>query len=313
MTLTAKQRERRKTALGASDIPAIIGKDPFRSAYDLWLDKSGRLPEPDAAEEHDRFAVNNALEPAILQLSAMKLGRPVVKPTATFTHGAGILLANVDGMVEKFAKGQPIVEAKSTSIAEGWGEPDSDQVPSRVLIQVQMQMLCSSSKVAYVARLLGQFGFKFEMYRVEFNEKLAAELLRRAHAFWTDHVEADVAPEVTPFNIPDIDLLSQIDREDKAVEIPAEIIEQFIALNRARIDAEKAEEEAKARLIAALGDGNRGECPGFNVKYTLVKTSKFNAKKFEVAHPDLFNSFKRESGYRKLSASVAKPEKKGKA
>lgn len=310
MTLTAKQRERRKSALGASDIPAVLGRDPFRSPYDLWLEKSGRTPEE---PDNSRFDVANALEPAILMLAEKKLGSKIVKPKTTFTHPGGVILANVDGMVDEFKSGQPIVEAKSTCIDGGWGDPDTDQVPDRVLIQVQIQMACAGSKVAHVARLLGKFGFKFEMYRVLFDAELAAELIKRAHAFWQGNVLADVAPEITPLNVPSLDLLGKIDREDKAVEVPPALVAEYLAANEARKAAEKTEDEIKARLVASLGDAERGTVPGFTVKYGFTKTCKFSPSEFEAAHPDLFNRFKRDGGYRKLLVSAEKPAKASKS
>jgi len=308
MTITDRQRARRKQGLGASDVPAVLGKDPFRSAYDLWLDKTGRLPE-ETADEAARFEVNNALEPAILQLAARRLGQPVVKPTNTFIHPGNVIMANVDGMVEKFARGQPIVEAKSTCLTGDWGDEGTDQVPDRVMIQVQMQMLCAQSGVAYVARLLSKFGFTFSLYRIPFNEGLANELLSRANAFWQNNVVRDVPPEIAASNLPDLDLLGRIDRMDNAVPVAPELVAAFLAANEARKSAEEAESVAKAKLVAALGDSERGDVPGFNVKYGFVSTNKLDAKSLEAAHPDVCAKFMKSGGYRVLRVSPIKAEK----
>ncbi len=312
MTITDKQRARRKQGLGASDIAAIIGRDPFRSAYDLWLDKTGRIPDDTEGDER-RFEVNNALEPAILGLAAKRLGQPVVKPTSTFVYPGGIIMANVDGMVERFARGQPIVEAKSTCMEGDWGEEMSDQVPDRVLIQVQMQMLCSGSKVAYVARLLSKFGFAFSMYRVPFAEELAVELARRADNFWQENVAADVAPEITPFNLPSSDLLGSIDRDDHSVELDPQVVFEYIAAKEDAKKAEKIAEERRVRLLAALGDAEAGYAPGYTVKYGMVKTCKVDMKQLEAAHPDIVDKFRRDGGYRMLLAKpVKQPKENGK-
>lgn len=311
MTITPKQRERRKQGLGASDVAAVIGRDPWRSAYDLFIEKTGMAETED---DPGRFEIANALEPVILQLASKKLGLPVVKPTATFQlpegmPGCGVVMANVDGMVEKFARGQPIVEAKSTCLEGEWGEEGSDQVPDRVLIQAQIQMICAGSQVAYVARLLSKFGFSFSMYRVPLNRDLAVELLRRADDFWTNHVQTGVPPEITPTNMPSLDLLAMVDREDRAVTIPDHVVESYVALNEACKAAEKAKDDAKAVLLAALGTAERGVGAGMQVRHGLVSTSRFDAKAFEAAHPDTFNLFKRESGYRTLRVTKAKENK----
>lgn len=43
MPITQKQREFRRSHIGSSDIAAILGKDPYKTAYDVWLDKTGQL------------------------------------------------------------------------------------------------------------------------------------------------------------------------------------------------------------------------------------------------------------------------------
>jgi len=41
MALTTEQREIRRRYLGSSDIAAIFGMSPWKSAYDVWLEKTG--------------------------------------------------------------------------------------------------------------------------------------------------------------------------------------------------------------------------------------------------------------------------------
>ena len=43
MPITEAQRERRKKHLGSTDLPAILGVDPWRNAYDVWLEKTDKL------------------------------------------------------------------------------------------------------------------------------------------------------------------------------------------------------------------------------------------------------------------------------
>ena len=57
MPITSAQRLARRNHIGASDLPAIMGLDTFKTAADVWLEKRGMLIDsPEAAVEHlERF------------------------------------------------------------------------------------------------------------------------------------------------------------------------------------------------------------------------------------------------------------------
>ena len=114
MAITELQREKRLQSLGASDIPTILGLNPFQSAADLWLVKTGQVEPGDMSEAAE---IGNALEAGIAPLCETRMGVKLVKPTGTFHAANGVMTANVDRMVGKAAKGSPIVEMKSGSTA----------------------------------------------------------------------------------------------------------------------------------------------------------------------------------------------------
>ena len=63
MPITDEQRERRKTRLGSTDIAAILGVDHFRTAYDVYLEKTDKLEEIEAGlvSFEDQFLAYMAL------------------------------------------------------------------------------------------------------------------------------------------------------------------------------------------------------------------------------------------------------------
>ncbi len=46
MPITNRQRKLRQDHIGSSDMAAILGVDPWRTAYDVWLEKTGSRSEP---------------------------------------------------------------------------------------------------------------------------------------------------------------------------------------------------------------------------------------------------------------------------
>ena len=48
--LTPEQLERRRSSIGASDVAAILGLDPYRTGLDIWLQKRGLAEVQDQTE-----------------------------------------------------------------------------------------------------------------------------------------------------------------------------------------------------------------------------------------------------------------------
>jgi putative phage-type endonuclease len=265
MTITEKQLAARNAGIGSSEIAAILGRDPWRSAWDVWAIKTGKAePQP----ENEAMRLGSALERVLLDLAGESLQRRVVAPTSTFVRG--VLRANIDGMLDRFMHGGEIVEAKTTSMTDGWGAHGTNEVPERVALQVQFQMLCAESGVAHVARLSGAFGFAFAMYRVERDDDVCEEIEATCSEWWDKHVVRDIPPEGTP----SLDTLGRMRRQAKKVDIDSTVIARE-RIAKANLEAaEAAYDEAKAAVLLALGDADAGTDGTWSVRYqTASRTS----------------------------------------
>lgn len=309
MGLTDKQREDRARGLGASDVPAALGLDPWRSAYDLWLILTGKVDPPEAGEAAE---IGQVIEGAIGTLTERRTGRKVCRPTATFVADNGAMRANVDFMLDEARKGADIVEAKSTGIVEGWGEPGSDDVPERVLVQVTAQFICSGSQFAHVARLLGRYGFRFDLYDVARNANLAEAVEQGACDFWTKHVLADVPP---PDSYPSLELAKVMKRTPAKVMHWMEpgAVSHYKAWRLAKSNlkvAEELEAERRALVLSCLEDAEAAVDEEGATLVTFFKTKdgqKFDDKRFKAAHPELAKEYtKPVPGHRVLLDKATK-------
>lgn len=301
MAITELQREKRMQSLGASDIPTILGLNPWASAADLWLVKTGRVEAPDSVGE--AAEIGNALEAGIAPLCESRMGVKLVKPTGTFAASNGVMTANVDRMVEVAKRGSPIVEMKTTGMAEDW----KDGVPARVLAQIAAQFICTTSDTATVAVLLGRFGFSLDLHTVSMDDDGMIDLCKtiedRACEWWQTHVVEDTPPGDTP----SMDLLKIRKRvEGKTVPISSLLCKEYEVANKLAKEAEKRADEVKARLIAALGDAEVGDGDGWTAKFTTVNTTRFDAEALKAAYPDLAKQYVKQSSYRKLTVKEAK-------
>lgn len=247
MALTPAQRAVRRLGIGSSDSPAIVGEDPHRTAYDVYLSKTQEVEESRGSEAID---MGNRVEPLLVAWAAEELGVEVQRDVMVHHPTQPLLFANLDSRVVRKPWG---IEAKFTGVADEYGEPGSDHVPNRVLIQALHQMEVAQLERVYVPVLLARRGRPvFEMFQVERNERGQAAIVERDLAFWHDHVEPRIPPSGS---VPSLDLLKRIRREpNKTVEVDPELVARWVAANEARKTAEREENAEKALLLAALGN-----------------------------------------------------------
>ncbi len=299
--ITKKQEQARAAGIGSSEIAAICGIDPWRTAYDVWALKTGKV---EGGEENEAMRLGTRLEPTILALAGEELGQKVVRPSSHFVGCKPYMRANIDGMVETAKRGSPIVEAKSTGVTDGWGQPGTSEVPERVLLQVTWQMMCSSSDLAYIACLSAKYGLAFSLYRVEWDEHLAEELATKAERFW-QCVERDTPPE----GFPSIDVAKAMQRTDSEVAIAEGLFQAERDAKAALAIAEERYESAKGKLIAALGDAKRGVSGPYSINMTQVRTERFDQRAFREAHPDLASQFVAPSTFVRIDIREKKEKK----
>lgn len=290
--LTEKQKTERSKGVGSSDAAAILGLDPFRSSYDVWLEKTGRA-EPFAGNEATRLG--SRLEAPLRAEVAELIGARVVAATSTFTRG--VLRANVDGMVGEAKRGSPLVEIKTTGMLDGWGADGSDEVPERVRMQVMHQMLCSGSDRCYVACLRASRGLAVTVHPVEFDPFTAAAIEDACVEFWERHVLPDIAPDT----VPSMATLARVRRDNPVVvDVPVELIEAERRLREALTAAERLHEEARGRLLAALGTATNGQGGDYIVSYRPVARRTVDLARLRAEAPDVATRYAVESTSRRL-------------
>jgi putative phage-type endonuclease len=176
--------ELRKHGIGASDIPVILGMSKYKTPYELWAEKTGKVePEP-AGEAAER---GHILEDAVATFYEKRT-------SAKTRRSNGICrlkehpwaFCSLDRTIEGE---EGLVEIK-TSTSRAW---ELDPVPDFVQAQVQYQMLVTGAPWVDVAALLGSLNFRIE--RVYANQMEQAVIFNAAQKFW-EAVETDTPPAI---------------------------------------------------------------------------------------------------------------------
>mgnify|MGYP001477650660 CR=1 FL=1 len=290
--ITEKQIEKRKGHIGSSDMAAILGLDPFRTAYDVWIEKTGRLETPvsNSAMVRGRY-----LEDAILRWFETDFGKKIIKNQYRALKQADVPVGvNLDAIVKD--EGRP-VEAKSVGPynQEKWGTPGTDEVPDRVIIQCAVQLLCVDSDLCYVPVYLPYRDFNlFYVYR---NKELEEIILEHAHEFWEKYVLTDTPPEGV---LPTLPYIRNIRRTAKTISIPSSLFEAYDEVNNFLKEAEAKKEQIQAAILAAMGDAEEGVDEITGKRFVLSERSRttIDVNALRKEQPDIAKKYEKKTTYK---------------
>jgi putative phage-type endonuclease len=240
--------ERRRTGLGGSDAAAALGISPWRTPYDLWLEKTGQSDVMTlTATEPMRWGV--LLEPVIIGEYVRRTGREIVPADEMLRHSKyEWMIAHLDGRV---VNGR-ILEVKTARDGRGWGEPGSDEIPSAYLVQCHHYMIVSGAEICDLAVLIG--GSDFRIYEIHADATIAEQLVAREAEFWRQ-VERREPPDPIDLH----DAVSRwgrllIEGAVEADQYELDAIESLRRFREQRKALDEAEEQAKLIIMQALGE-----------------------------------------------------------
>lgn len=311
MTITNKQRDLRRRFIGASDMPALLGCDPFQSAGDVYLSKTADLPAKKMTRAMERGVV---LEPGLIAWAKAQLGTGVANQRRV--HRDGYIAASLDFLIR--ASGEPC-ECKTTlqskmgyekfkELRAHWGEPGTDQVPDNVVIQVMTQLAClrfprgvSLEKEIDKCHIAVLIGLEDPlMYVVDWDPELGERIVTTAKNFMLEHV----IPRNPPAEPASVEIAKTLPRERKTVNIDPALV-TLLALSRTACTlADKAKEKATEAVYHALGNADEG-IGGTRGSVSVTSYQKKN-KVYAPDAPFTIN----ETTVRKLNVTINKEGKK---
>lgn len=188
--LTVQQLEFRKQGIGSSDVAALLGEDPFKGELDVWLDKTGRVPN---SEMNDQAEMGHLLEPIIAARFAKRSGFKIRRMTTMAHKDHSWAMATPDRAI---LNRRELLEAKNVGhrMLRYWrGIGDSYRVPSYVVLQCQWQLLVTGYDAAWVVAFLGGRD-PFEV-RLEADKETQEALLSFVRQWWERHIIGDIEPD----------------------------------------------------------------------------------------------------------------------
>ncbi len=177
----------RKSGIGGSDIAAIMGLNPWKSAFALYAEKHGDVEAEDLSN-NEYVYWGTVLEQVVADRFCELAGKKVRKCGTLQDENYEFMLANVDRLVVGENAGLECKTANGFKAKE-W---DGDEVPDAYYCQCQWYMMITGFEKWYIACLIG--GNHFVWKEIPRNENFVDELRTAAVVFW-DNLENNIAPE----------------------------------------------------------------------------------------------------------------------
>lgn len=190
-----KWLEERKTYVGGSDLGSILGINNFRTALDVYIEKTAEGIVEDTAGEAAYWGT--VLEDVVAGEYAKRTGLDIRTGPGLIRHSEYPFIAcNIDYWV--FDKGnRHILECKTANQMKVscWGEEGTNQIPESYLYQVVYYAAITGAIRVDIAVLIG--GQDFRIYRYDKDEAMEAKLIKVAKKFWNEYILQKTPPKPT--------------------------------------------------------------------------------------------------------------------
>lgn len=187
-SLTQEQLATRHLYLGASEIAAVAGLNPWRSPHDVWLSKMGLADEPGNV----RTRIGELVEPILGQLYCEEEKVEIAHFGSLVHPEHSWMSATPDFFVSGHRR---LGEIKMVGWrAAAFFSEEDDGVPDYYRPQAEWQMeVCDADECDFAA-LLG--GTDFRIYRLKRDREMAGMLIDIGAKFWRDYVVKKVPPPI---------------------------------------------------------------------------------------------------------------------
>ncbi|MEC2165886.1 YqaJ viral recombinase family protein [Bacillus velezensis] len=291
--------ERRK-GIGGSDASVILGLNKWRTAFELWLDKTGQVPVSESASEAAYFG--SILEDIVAKEFEVRSGKKVRRKKSMLKHPEyDFILANVDRMI---VGEKAILECKTTS-EYNLKEWENDEIPADYIVQVQhyLGVLGPEYKKAYFAVLIG--GNKFVWKEIERDDELIEMIFTAEVEFWNAAVLGGVAPALDGSSAAEEYLKKRYaeTESNKVIDLTAvnrERIKQYLQLKESIAELQLQAKELENQIKHEMKEAEYGFIGNYQTSWKPVITNRIDTNKLKEQFPDVYEKVTKEVQYRRF-------------
>lgn len=248
--------------VGGSDAAAIVGLNPFASAYSLWAEKTDRVPP---FEGNLTTEVGTYLEDFVAKKFEEETGKKVRRENHSILNDQyPWAIANVDRVVVGEDAG---LEIKTTSELNTKSFKNGEY-PSQYYAQIVHYLAMTGKQRWYLAVLIGNKEFKW--FTIERDEAEIAALMAAEEEFWKC-VKENRPPEAdghksTTETIKTV--FAQSNDEEVSLFGYEDCLKQYIALGKQIKELKALQDEMANKVKSFMGNAGKGMSDHYKVSWT---------------------------------------------
>lgn len=293
----------RRQGIGGSDAGIIMGLNKYKTAFELWLDKTGQVLPDESAGEAAYWG--NQMEEVVAKEFEKRTGKKVRRSNMMYQHPEhDFMLANVD----RFIVGEDaLLECKTASayLAKEW---ESDEVPATYLVQIQHYLAVTGKSKAYVAVLIG--GNKFIWKEIDRDEELINQIIAFELDFWETNVKGQLAPALDSSSAAEKYLKDRFAKsEDKQIILPKtfnEYLTERANLERDIKLLETRKKEIDNNIKGHMESAEKALSDNYEVSWKSMTSKRVDTKKLKEKFSDIYLTVLMESHSRKFTVKEIK-------
>jgi len=293
----------RKMGITGTDSGAIVGMNPYKSALQVFVDKTTENIE---VFDNEAMKQGRDLEEYVAQRFCETTGKKVRRANAIFSNDEHPwMLADFDRLVVGERAG---LECKTVSAysADKW---KNGAIPLHYQLQIQHYLAVSGYDAWYIAALI--FGKEFIVHKIERDEELIQSLITIEKRFWEQNVLAGIMPDPDGSKTADEVLAKYFPQKEGISVLLPDYMETQLNRRKELVELiEKLETEKKTieqSVKKYLGDSNATEAENesFFVRWKNVETDRVDVDKLKKEAPDVYERFKKTTYSKRLTIKSA--------
>ena len=286
--------KQRSKGLGGSDAGAVVGLNPYKSAYTLWAEKTGQISN--VVEENEAIRLGNDLEDYVAKRFAERENKKIKRSSYCYqSKKFPFMRANVDRLIigENAA-----LECKTANPFKD-GDYSNDIIPPTYYCQCLHYMAVCGFDRMYLAVLVFQKGF-YTYVIDRGNEAVEADiqaLIQAEKDFWA-HVVNGEAPTVDGSESTS-NTLKQLHQSDESVVVDLcdfdEKLDEIKELKEQQKELKARQKTIENELKEILINYDFGRSSIYNVSAKVTTSSRFDVDRFKKENANIYESYKKET------------------
>lgn len=322
----------RRQGVGGSDVAAILGISPFRTARDLYYDKQNIVPAESDEGNWVAKEMGHLLEDLVAKIFQKKTGLPIYQDKKMFYHPIyPFMIADLDYFVSLPDGSTAILEIKTTNYnaRNHWWIEKQEIVPAYYEAQGRHYMAVMDVDRVFFCCLYGNNENEIIIREIKRDYFYEEEMIFLEENFWINHVQKQVPPSYTE----DGDLIitsvrrhfGPADKNAPVVDLDSEMANNVICYLRLQEEKKNFEKNVKqikddlqrlkGMIVAEMGPSCTAVCEYSGINYTVSYNpvyeptiQKSNLDRLKLQFPEIYDKFVTVSESRRFYVKAAATE-----